>query len=258
MDEQPERYREVRALLEQLVASWPWDRPGAAFENAKVYLDFHCADCGAKLSVNDLAVVLELEMLRLGTVDARKVPSFDPICVRCYIRRAAPECRAVDHVVDRTVGMDACRLVDARGAEHGALLASAGTTHALALQNATGTREEHPAPLRSSPLLHPIQDAMSSQPTRSQRAWWWRHTGKCFLVVAMLLIVLALGIALRSFPSRAHTSTLTRPTAPAVPTTAVPTSQPGNQSFRVGTWRTCATNHTASALSDCAWQDMEA
>jgi hypothetical protein len=43
-----------------LVASWPWDRPGAAFDKAKVYLDFHCAECGAKLSLNDLAVVLEM------------------------------------------------------------------------------------------------------------------------------------------------------------------------------------------------------
>jgi hypothetical protein len=258
MDEQPQRYREVRALLEHLVASWPWDRLGTAFENAKVYLDFHCADCAAKLGVDDLAVVLELEMLRLGTVDARKVPSFDPICVRCSMRRGAPECRVVSHVVDRTGGMEACRLVDARGAEHEALLASAGTTHALALQKATGTREEHPAPLRSSPLLPPIQDAMSSQPTRSQRAWSWRHTGECFLVVAMLLIVLALGIALSSFPKQVRISTLTRPTARAAPAIAVPTSQPGNQSFRVVTWHTCAINHTTSTLSDCAWQHMEA
>jgi len=257
MDEPTQRYREVRTLLEQLVAAWPWDRPGTAFENAKVYLDFHCADCGAKLCVNDLAVVLELEMLRLGTVDARKVPYSDPICVRCYIRRAAPECHAVDHMVDRTAGIDARHLLDARGRGHGALLASADTFHALALQSATGATEEYPAPLGSSPLQHTAQHTVFQQLLQSQRAWWWRHAGECFLVVAMLLIVLALGLALNSFPRRAHTSTLTRPIAPAVLTTAVPTSQPGNQSLRAGTWRACATNHTASALSDCAWQYME-
>jgi hypothetical protein len=257
MDEPTQRYREIRTLLEQLVASWPWDRPGTAFENAKVYLDFHCADCGNKLSMNDLAVVLELEMLRLSTVDARKVPYYDPVCVRCYIRRAAPECRSADYVVDRAGGVDARRLLDDTAGGHAALVAPAGTAHALALQNTTSVAEERLA-RGSSQLLHPIQGTVSDKQTLPQRAWWRRHIGKCLLVVAMLLIVLALGIALRSFPPRAHTSTLTRPTAPAVPTTAVPTSQPGNQSFRVGTWRTCATNHTASALSDCAWQDMEA
>jgi hypothetical protein len=258
MDEPTQHYREVRALLKHLVASWPWDRPGTAFENAKVYLDFHCADCATKLGVDDLAVVLELEMLRLGTIDTRKVPSFDPICVRCYIRCAAPECRVVSHVVDRTRGMDACGLVDARGAEHGALLASAGTTHALSLQNTTGTREEHPAPLRSSPLLPPIPDAMPGQPARPQRTWWWRHAGACLLVLAMLLIVLALGIALSSFPKQARISTLTRPTAPAAPTIAAPTSQASRRSLRVTARHTCVINHTASTLSDCAWQHMEA
>jgi|SRR5581483_8900468 len=92
MDESTQRYREIRSLLADLVATWPWDRPGAPFEAAKVYLDFHCVDCGRKLSVNDLAVVLELEMLRLGTVDARKVRYYDPICVRCYVVRAGLEC----------------------------------------------------------------------------------------------------------------------------------------------------------------------
>jgi hypothetical protein len=98
MDEPTQRYREIRALLEHLVATWPWNRPGTAFENAKVYLDFHCAHCGAKLSINDLAVVLELEMLRLGTVDARRVPASDPICARCYLRCAAPVCHVPDRV----------------------------------------------------------------------------------------------------------------------------------------------------------------
>ena len=200
MDEQPQRYHEVRALLADLVASWPWDRPGTPFENARIYLDFHCADCGAKLSVNDLAVVLELEMLRLGTVDARKVPYNDPICVRCYIRRAAPVCRFVPDAVD---GM--ARI------------------------------EEYPTPLGSSPLQGTAQHVVSRQPIQPRRAWWWWHAGASFLVVAMLLIVLALGIALRSFPTQAHTSTLTHPTAPAMTTTAAPTSQPGGQSFRVGT-----------------------
>jgi hypothetical protein len=96
MDESTHRYREIRSLLEDLVASWPWDQPCTPFEAAKVYLDFHCADCGARLSVNDLSVVLELEMLRLGTVDARKVAYYDPICVRCCVVRAGPACRIPD------------------------------------------------------------------------------------------------------------------------------------------------------------------
>src|SRR5581483_5874716 len=109
MDESTQRYREIRSLLADLVATWPWDRPGAPFEAAKVYLDFHCVDCGRKLSVNDLAVVLELEMLRLGTVDARKVPYYEPICVRCYVVRAGPECRIPDRsrLTISTVSIDA-------------------------------------------------------------------------------------------------------------------------------------------------------
>jgi hypothetical protein len=49
MDEPTQPYHEIRALLADLVASWPWDGLGTAFENAKVDLDFHCADCAAKL-----------------------------------------------------------------------------------------------------------------------------------------------------------------------------------------------------------------
>lgn len=231
MDEPTQPYHEVRALLENLVASWPWDRPGTAFENAKVYLDFHCAECGAKLGMNDLAVVLELEMLRLGTVDARRMPAFDPICVRCYLRRAAPACHAFPAPLARTTGGDARYRPDAQSVDAGALRASADTTLAPTMQSPAGPKAEHPVPLGSSPLQDTPQPARSRQPI--QRPWWWRYAGEYLLVVALLLIVLALGIALSSFPKQAHTSTLTRPTAPVVPTTAVPTSPSGHSSFRV-------------------------
>src|SRR6266511_2612730 len=116
MDESTQHYREIRALLEQLVARWPWDRPGTAFESAKIYLDFHCADCGAKLSVNDLAVVLELEMLRLGTADTRSVPYCDPICVRCYIGHAASVCSVADHTGPAISVTSGGLLLDTHGA----------------------------------------------------------------------------------------------------------------------------------------------
>jgi hypothetical protein len=108
MDESTHRYREIRALLEHLVASWPWGRPGTPFENAKVYLDFHCADCGIKLRLNDLVVVLELEMLRIGTVDIRVIEVYDPLCVRCYIQRFAPLCGTAYRtpmIADQTSGV---------------------------------------------------------------------------------------------------------------------------------------------------------
>jgi hypothetical protein len=124
--------------------------------------------------MSDLAVVLELEMLRLGTVDADKVPFYDPICVRCYIRRAAPECHSADHVVDRSGWLELRRPLDGHGTRQPMLLVSADPFHALAFQNnATCATEGHPAPLRSSPL----QDAVSSQPTRFNHTWWWRHAG---------------------------------------------------------------------------------
>jgi hypothetical protein len=237
MDEPTQPYHEVRALLENLVASWPWDRPGTAFENAKVYLDFHCADCGAKLGVNDLAVVLELEMLRLGTVDARRVPSFDPICVRCYLRRAAPACHAFPAPLARTAGGDARYRANAQSVDAGALHASADTIRAPTMHNPARPKAKHLMPLGSSPLQHTPQPARSRQPI--QRPWWWRYAGECLLGVALLLIVLALGIALNNVPWQAHTSTLTRPTAPVAPTTAAPTSPSGRSSFRVGTARRC-------------------
>jgi len=243
MDEPTQPYHEIRALLADLVAAWPWDRPGTAFENAKVYLDFHCADCGAKLGVNDLAVVLELEMLRLGTVDARRVPSFDPICVRCYIRRAAPECHPLSSSLARLAGGDARYLPDAERMDLGALRVSADTPRAPTMQIPAGPRQEYPVPLGSSPLQHTPQPALSRQPI--QRPWWWRYAGECFLAVALLLIVLALGIALSSFPQQTHTSTLTRPTAPAVPT-----SPSGYSSFPRGILRPGATDQSTSALRD--------
>jgi hypothetical protein len=233
MDEPTQPYHEIRALLADLVASWPWDRPGTAFENAKVYLDFHCADCGAKLGVNDLAVVLELEMLRLGTVDARKVPSFDPICARCYLRRAAPACHSLSSSLARLAGGDARYRADAERMDLGTLRVSADTPHAPTMQIPAGPSREQPVPLGSSPLQHRPQPALSRQPI--QRPWWWRYAGECVLVVALLLIALALGIALSTFPKQTHTSTLTRPTAPVVPTTAVPTPASDRSSFRGGT-----------------------
>lgn len=250
-EEVVQRYREIRALLEQLVATWPWDCPGTAFEDAKVYLDFHCADCGIKLSMSDLAVVLELEMLRLGTVDARKVPFYEPICVRCYIRRAAPECRSAEHVGNRAGWLELRRPLNGHGTGQPMLLVSADSSRALAFQNnATSATEGHSAPMRSSLLQTPMQDVVSGQPTRFNHAWWWRHAGECLLVAAVLLMALALGMALISIPRQVHTSTLTRPTAPAVPTMAVPDLQPGSQSFRVATWRAHAISHAAGALSN--------
>jgi hypothetical protein len=83
-DELLQRYHEVRLLLEDLVAVWPLFLPGTAYENARFYLDFHCAACGTRLTMNDLAGVLELELVRLGTVDVRDVPRTDAQCLDCY------------------------------------------------------------------------------------------------------------------------------------------------------------------------------
>jgi hypothetical protein len=79
-----QRYYEVRLLLEDLVAAWPLFLPGSAYEHARCYLDFHCAECGARLTMNDLAGVLELELVRLGTVDVREVTRADAQCLDCY------------------------------------------------------------------------------------------------------------------------------------------------------------------------------
>jgi len=208
MDEPTQPYHEIRALLADLVASWPWDRPGTAFENAKVYLDFHCAECGTKLNLNDLAVVLELEMLRHGTVDTCNVPYFDPICVRCYIQSAAPVCHFASSTTDNLVWGVARSDSGICRTDNGSLPASATTT----------------------PIPH------TAQPTLAllQRPWWWRHAGECLLVVAVLLIVLALGMALKSFPPRLRTSTITRPPTPAVTSTAVPTPPSGYCQFNHG------------------------
>jgi hypothetical protein len=83
-DELLQRYHEVRLLLEDLVAAWPLFLPGSADEHARFYLDFHCAECGVRLTMNDLAGVLELELVRLGTIDVREVPHADAQCLDCY------------------------------------------------------------------------------------------------------------------------------------------------------------------------------
>jgi len=233
MDEPTQPYHEARALLADLVASWPWDRPGTAFENAKVYLDFHCADCGAKLSVNDLAVVLELEMLRHGAVDARRMPYFDPICVRCYLRRAAPVCHFASRRVDNAMWGVARSDSGTCRTDNGSLPAPTNTTTLT---------ERLPVPLESTPPPHPAQPTLD----RPQRAWWWQPAGACVLVVAVLLIVLAFGMALNSFLPGLRTSTLTRPPAPAVTTTAVLTSLSGQASFGIGIRRARATDQSTS------------
>ena len=67
-----------------------------------------------------------------------------------------------------------------------------------------------------------------------------------WLVVAVLLIVLAFGMALNSFLPGLRTSTLTRPPAPAVTTTAVLTSLSGQASFGIGIRRARATDQSTS------------
>jgi hypothetical protein len=183
-------------------------------------------------------------MVRLGTVEAGRVPSFDPICVRCYVRRAAPACHALPSPIARMAGGDERYLPDAQGMDVGALRASADTTHTRTHQRSADALEEHPAPLGSSSRQHTAQPGVFQHPLQPQRARW-RQVGEYVLVVALLLIVLALGISLNSRPKQAHISTLTRPTAPAVPTIAVPTSRPGGSSFRRGTSRPGAIDQTS-------------
>ncbi len=214
MDESTQHYREIRALLEQLVARWPWDRPGTAFESAKIYLDFHCADCGAKLSVNDLAVVLELEMLRLGTADTRSVPYCDPICVRCYIGHAASVCSVADHTGPAISVTSGGLLLDTRRAADvikppDTRLPTLDMTNELSQANATNTA--------MLPDTHGAGITNRNVPVKRRS---WRHLRSWYLIGAIILVVV-ISIVLLAFQPARHAVT--------APTHATPGAMPPNR-----------------------------
>jgi len=200
MDELTQRYREIRRLLEQLVAAWPLDRPGTAFENAKVYLDFHCTECGASLSMNDLAVVLELEMLRLGTVDTRRVPYYDPNCIRCYIRRAAPASAPSESPL-RSMSPRLVRLLpDTDDAT------KADICHLERAVTRSQTTKNCSPGDRAGTLLLPETDitAMTISPIARSHVRAWYNAHDSFLVIAAIMIVLLIGMALLVFEPDQH------------------------------------------------------
>lgn len=190
MDESTHRYRELRSLLEDLVASWPWDRPGTPFEAAKVYLDFHCADCGAKLSVNDLAVVLELEMLRLGTIDARSVPYYAPICVRCYLLRAGPACRTPDR---STLTLSTASIEAVPAAPIGsdqAIHLSDGLASASVLRTGTALTRQVAAVALPQQAGSPLPTSLTPPRQRSSHSWLADLTFGVLMLVVLIVVLL--------------------------------------------------------------------
>jgi len=98
MDEQTQRYREIRHVLTHLVTNMPGvadrTRPGTALQAARAYLRGHCAECGATLAGQDYALVHGQEMVRIGTTTASNVTNL-PICPACYVLRCAVRLRFV-------------------------------------------------------------------------------------------------------------------------------------------------------------------
>jgi hypothetical protein len=96
LDEQTQRYREIRHVLTHLVTNMPGvpdrTRPGTALQAARAYLHGHCAECGATLERPDYALVHAQEMVRLGTTTASDVTNL-PICPACYMLRCAVRLR---------------------------------------------------------------------------------------------------------------------------------------------------------------------
>ena len=96
MDEQTQRYREIRHVLTHLVTNMPGvadqTRPGAALQAARAYLHGHCTECGATLERPDYALVHAQEMARIGTTTASDVGNL-PICSACYMLRCAVRLR---------------------------------------------------------------------------------------------------------------------------------------------------------------------
>jgi hypothetical protein len=90
LDEQTQRYREIRQVFTHLVANMPGvpDRtwPGTALQAARAYLHGHCAECGATLERHDYALVHAQEMVRIGTTTASDIGNL-PICPECYVER---------------------------------------------------------------------------------------------------------------------------------------------------------------------------
>ena len=90
MDEQTQRYREIRHVLTHLVTDMPSvpdrTRPGTALQAAHAYLHGHCAECGSTLERRDYALVHAQEMVRIGTTTASDVGNL-PICPKCYVER---------------------------------------------------------------------------------------------------------------------------------------------------------------------------
>jgi hypothetical protein len=96
MDEQTQRYREIRYVLTHLLANMPGipdrTRPSTALQDAHAYLHGHCAQCGAMLARLDYALVHAQEMVRIGTTTASDVTNL-PICPACYVLRCAVRLR---------------------------------------------------------------------------------------------------------------------------------------------------------------------
>ncbi len=201
INESTQPYREIRALLGRLVASWPWDRPGTAFENAKAYPDFHCADCGRTLSVHDLAVVLELEMLRVGTVDAHKVPYYAPICTRCYIAQAALACEVIDQTTLPLSRVAAGLLTD-RHSDVAAEDAEQGEHQANAVEQwqhpASPMRDQHTG---ATDHRQHEERAPALSETRRQRMWPLRTKQSWLVTIGVVLIGILLGLLLLALRS---------------------------------------------------------
>jgi len=216
MDEPTQRYRKIRRVLEQLVRTWPVNLPGAAYEDARVYLDFHCADCGAKLSVNDLAVVLELEMLRLGTVDTRRVPYYDPICVRCYIGGAAPVCSVADHIEPAISAMSDDLLLETRSV---ADVITRPDACQLSRHMTTELSQAIPTNTAMLPDKHAEKMTIRHVPVNRRS---WRDGHSWYLIGAMILVLL-MSIVLLAFQPAGHVVTIpTHPTPGARSATGHP------------------------------------
>jgi hypothetical protein len=85
MSDQTQRYREVRQVLEELVANYPLDYPIDAYVAACYYLSEHCEDCGARLQDNMLSFGDERGQTLPGVAAAPGADS--TVCADCLAWR---------------------------------------------------------------------------------------------------------------------------------------------------------------------------
>ena len=87
MDEQQRCYQDMRAVLEDLVNTWPAGHSSTAYQVAITYLHTHCEGCGAPLGSGENALLRKLEAGRISTWGPSVVEFAYPLCADCYAVR---------------------------------------------------------------------------------------------------------------------------------------------------------------------------